>query len=78
MNLKCKPCNSEVEINSDSSSDLSFNDKNYISNEPMLLTQEKLDGLIKEFQLTKSKAELLASWLKEYNLLDNYCKLNKV
>ena len=46
-----------------------------ICKERMLFNQDRLDDLVRELQLTKSKAELLASRLKEYKLLENCCKI---
>ncbi|MGP1959928.1 MAG: hypothetical protein ACTS77_03690, partial [Arsenophonus sp. NC-TX2-MAG3] len=57
----------------------SENSFSHESLEPQLFTQQKLDDLVRELQLTKAKAELLASCLrnKEYNLLDKSCKITK-
>lgn len=66
---------SEEEVKT--SSEDSENSFSHESLEPQLFTQQKLDDLVRELQLTKSKAELLASRLKEYNLLDKSCKITK-
>ena len=42
-----------------------------------LLTQNDLDDLIRDLDLTKGKSELLASRLQQWNLLDQSCRVSK-
>lgn len=58
-------------------SDFCNNDESQ-TNKPQFFTQQKLDDLIRELELTKSKAELLASCLKEHNLIAKGYKINKI
>jgi hypothetical protein len=48
-----------------------------IENGPHFLNQEELDDLIRQLQLPKSKAEFLASRLKEWRFLLPSCKISK-
>lgn len=45
------------------------------SKDPHFPNQEELDDLVRDLGLTKSNAELLASRLKEWNLLDPTCSI---
>lgn len=72
------PVNSSTEDEvQDDYDDGDFSNDESISKEPQLFNQQKLDDLIRELELTKSKAELLASRLKENNLLAKGCKITK-
>lgn len=67
---------SDFELEHSSASD----DEEYIphsKSEPHFPTQAELDDLVRDLRLTKSNAELLASRLKEWNLLDASCTITK-
>ena len=52
-------------------------DTNFSSKDPHFPNQNKLDDLSRDLGLTKAKAELLSSCLKEWNLLAPLCKISK-
>ena len=47
------------------------------SKDPHFPNQDELDDLSRDLGLTKAKAEILSSRLKEWNLLDPSCKISK-
>lgn len=72
-------CNEEMEIDEEvienSKDDNNFDtdfvfEANDISTEPHLLTQEDLNDLVRDLNLSKKQAELLASRFKNWNLLE--------
>lgn len=53
------------------------NDEDFIpTDEPHLINQIELNDLVRDLGLTKDKAELLGSRLKQWNLLQNTCKIS--
>ena len=48
-----------------------------ISHEPYLITQTKLHDLIRDFDLSKIKAKLLASRLQQWNVLADGVRIFK-
>ena len=53
----------------------SRNKKFGITTEPHLINESKLNDLVRDLDLPKVKAELLASRLKQWNLLQNGVKV---
>ena len=51
-------------------------ESDFLGNKPHLLQQDELNDLVRDLQLSKEKSELLASRLKEYNLLDQGTKVS--
>ena len=52
-------------------------DTNCFSKDPHFPNQDELDDLSRDLGLTKAKAEILSSRLKEWNLLAPSCKISK-
>lgn len=48
-----------------------------IDKSPQLITQSKLNDLVRDLSLTKQQSELLASRLQEWNLLDENTRITE-
>jgi hypothetical protein len=45
------------------------------TSEPHLITLAELNDLVRDLDVSKTKAQLLGSWFKQWNLLEKRCKI---